>query len=47
MFAEIVLYLLILLLTRVLGKKLFFAKKKKEGFVKIDNRGLYVYIGCL
>lgn len=46
MFAEIVLYLLILLLTCV-SKKLFFTKKKRKRFVKIDYKGLYVYICCL
>lgn len=47
MCAETVLYLLILLLTCVLGKQIvFFTKQKKKRFVKVDNRGLYVYIGC-
>lgn len=47
MCAETVLYLLILLLTCVLGKQIvFYQTKKKKRFVKVDNRGLYVYIGC-
>lgn len=46
MCAETVLYLLILLLTCVLGKQIVFYQTKKKRFVKVDNRGQYVYIGC-